>query len=182
MTKAKLGVVVAAALGAALLAAGPAAAKPPGVGDPAPEFTLKTFDGEMIPSSSLRGKVVVLNYWATWCGPCRVELPELDNYMRRHRKAPLAMYAVATEGSVPQYKLRPLASVLSFPMVAKMKVKGLGVMKGVPTNYVIDKRGVIRYAKAGAFDERSLEAIITPLLAEPAPEVVAAAQPAPGDR
>jgi cytochrome c biogenesis protein CcmG/thiol:disulfide interchange protein DsbE len=158
-----------------LLTASPAlgAAK---VGQPAPDFTVKTFDGRKIALSELRGKVVILNYWATWCGPCRVELPELDAYMRRHRGADLVIFAVATENSVPESKLRPLAGAISFPMVTRIKGGGYGLVKrAVPTNYVIDKGGVVRVAQAGAFSAPNLEAIVTPLLAEPAPAVVAEA-------
>jgi thiol-disulfide isomerase/thioredoxin len=127
-----------------------------------------------VSSDDLRGKVVVLNYWATWCGPCRVELPDMDTYMRKHPGAPLAIYAITTEGSLPDSKLKPLAAALSFPLIKKIKGGGYGVLQGVPTNYVIDKAGVVRVAKAGAFSLDSLEETLTPLLAEPAPAVVAA--------
>jgi thiol-disulfide isomerase/thioredoxin len=170
-----LRIIAAVALLIAVSSASPALAGAK-VGQPAPDFTVKTFDGRKIALSELRGKVVILNFWATWCGPCRVELPELDAYVRRHRGADLVIFAVATENSVPESKLRPLANVVSFPMVTRIKGGGYGLVKqAVPTNYVIDKAGVVRLAKAGAFDAQSLEATITPLLAEAAPAVVAEA-------
>jgi cytochrome c biogenesis protein CcmG/thiol:disulfide interchange protein DsbE len=162
---------------AILFAAGPALAGPKVVGQPAPPFTLTTYDGEQVTLDQLRGKVVVLNYWATWCAPCRVELPELDTYMRRHRSAGVVVYAVEVSG-VPRSKLTRLADVVSFPMVSRLKGKGYGKIRGaVPTNYVIDRAGVIRHADAGAFTAGSLEAIVTPLLREPAPKEAAAAAP-----
>lgn len=162
---------------ATMLLLTPGAACAAKVGEPAPPFTLTTFDGEIVTSESLRGKVVVLNYWATWCGPCRVELPELDTYKRRRRGADLAVFAIEISG-MRRGKLTPLASVLSFPMVSKLKGKGYGTIKGaVPTNYVIDKAGVVRYARAGAFNSAALEALVTPLLAHPVPQVATATSP-----
>lgn len=148
------------------------------VGQPAPDFTLTTYEGQQVTLESLRGKVVVLNYWATWCAPCRLELPELDKYMRRHRTSPVAVYAVTIDNTVPYSRLKFLGDTLVFPLIQKVKGGSYGTIGGaVPTNYVIDKAGVVRYAKAGAFDARSLEAIVTPLLAETPVQTIAAAAP-----
>ena len=178
MSVARFAAVLVLGLAPLSLAATPALAAK--VGQAAPDFTVTTFDGRKVALEELRGKVVVLNFWATWCGPCRVELPELDAYVRRHRSDDLVIFAVTTEGSVPAYKLRPLAAAVSFPMATRIKGRGYGLVKGaVPTNYVIDKSGVVRLATAGAFDAQSLESIVTPLLKEPAPPAttVAAAGP-----
>lgn len=149
----------------------------PKVGDAAPPMKLVTYDGREIALADLRGKVVILNYWATWCAPCRVELPELDNYLRRHKGKDLAIYAVEVSGA-PKSKLGPLASVLSFEMVSRLKGRDYGRIGGaVPTNYVIDRAGVLRHAKAGAFNAKTLEEVVTPLLREPAPSATAAASP-----
>jgi cytochrome c biogenesis protein CcmG, thiol:disulfide interchange protein DsbE len=161
---------------AVVLSASPAVAA--SVGKPAPDFTLTTYEGQQITLESLRGKVVVLNYWATWCGPCRQELPELDKYMRRHRAAPVAVYAVTIDNTVPYSRLKFLGDTLVFPLIQKIKGGRYGTIGGaVPTNYVIDRAGVVRYAKAGAFDARSLEAIVTPLLADVPVQTIAAAAP-----
>jgi cytochrome c biogenesis protein CcmG/thiol:disulfide interchange protein DsbE len=161
---------------ALLLAAAPAhAAK---VGKLAPKFVIVTYEGEQVPFESLRGKVVILNYWATWCAPCRNEIPEIDRFVRRHPGAPLAVYAVTLDNNVPYHRLRFLADTLKFPLVEKLKGSGYGTIKGaVPTNYVIDTAGVVRYAKAGAFTAAGLEALVAPMLAEPVPQVAAAAAP-----
>lgn len=161
---------------AILAAASPALAAT--VGKPAPDFTVTTYEGAQVSLESLRGKVVVLNYWATWCAPCRLELPEMDRYVRRHRGAPLAIYAVTIDNTVPYSRLRFLADTLSFPLIEKMRGGRYGAIKGaVPTNYVIDRAGVVRYAQAGAFNAQTLEAVVTPLLSEAAPQTVAAAAP-----
>jgi peroxiredoxin len=160
-------------LGLALLATPVLAAT---VGRPAPGFKVTTFDHKVISLADLRGKVVVLNFWATWCGPCRNEMVVMDTYIRTHPGADLRIFAVSTEDSVPDDQLKPLAKVLHFPLVIRLHGGGYDIIDhGVPTSYVIDRAGVLRHAAAGAFDTESFDALITPLLAEPDP-----ALPSPG--
>lgn len=155
--------------GAMLLTLVPAplahAEKAPHIGEVAPDFELTLFTGEKVKLSELRGNVVVLNFWATWCVPCRTELPTLDTYYRLTQKHGLRVYAVTTEDSVPLYKLKPLFEKLAIPAVRRVKGP-YSVMSGVPTNYVIDRAGVVRYAKAGALDLDTLNTVIIPLLNE----------------
>lgn len=148
---------------------GPAAgAKPPAVGNPAPSFTLRLVDGGEVTSAGLRGQVVVLNFWATWCAPCKKELPILDIFYRMRGQYGLRVFAITTEDSLPLRKLKPVMSALSIPFVRSMRGQ-YPILSGLPTNYVIDRAGVVRYAKAGAFDLDALNAILIPLLMEPAP-------------
>jgi cytochrome c biogenesis protein CcmG, thiol:disulfide interchange protein DsbE len=151
-----------------LLIAVPLNARTPRVWDVGPDFEVTTLDGTKITSQELKGNVILLNFWATWCVPCRAELPLIDTFALRLKKNGLSVLAVTTEDSVPIKRLRPLASLVSFPMVRKFKGR-YGVLEGVPTNYIIDRRGVVRYAKAGAFDLDELNKLIIPLLNEPVP-------------
>jgi thiol-disulfide isomerase/thioredoxin len=148
--------------------------RPPRIGTNAPDFTVQDSD-RTVTLSSLRGQVVVLNFWATWCAPCRVELPMLDRYLRTHADDDLKLFAVTTEGSVPNSKLKPLASVLSFPLATSISGHAYGPLDGVPTNYVIDRGGIVRYARAGAFSEDGFDEVVRPLLATPAPAKVSTA-------
>ena len=137
------------------------------VGKPAPDTSMRLVDGSTVKLSSLRGQVVVLNYWATWCVPCRVELPMLDKYYRLQGKHGLKVFAVSTEDSLPTSKLKPLFNALAISPVRSIG----GAYKNfdaVPTNIVIDRSGVVRYAKSGAFDLQDLNDILVPLLQEPA--------------
>jgi cytochrome c biogenesis protein CcmG/thiol:disulfide interchange protein DsbE len=151
-----------------LLGSWPARATSLKVGLPAPDFQVETFDGHHMRLSDFKGQVVILNLWATWCAPCRKELPTLDTYYRLRKDAGLVVLAVATEDSVPESFLKPLAKVVAFPMVRRMHGP-YQVMQGVPTNYVIDRNGILRYAKADAFDLDKLNAVLVPLLSEPPP-------------
>lgn len=153
---------------AACLIAGPVAAKRPVVGQPAPPFEVTTFDGEKISLADLRGDVVILNFWATWCGPCREELPLLDTYYKLRKDVGLRVVAVTTEDSVPPYMLKPLAARLTMKLARHMR-GNYAPLEGVPTNYVIDRAGVLRYAKADAFDLDTLNEVLVPLLNEMPP-------------
>lgn len=154
--------------GAAAVIAAPGSAKQPTVGQPAPAVELTLMDGSKTTLAEHRGEVVVLNFWATWCVPCRQELPLLDGYYRKLRDHGLRVYAVSTEGSVPNYQLKPLFAAMAIPAVRRLK--GMSdEMPAVPTNYIIDRAGMVRYAKAGSLDLDDLNRELIPLLNEPAP-------------
>ncbi len=148
------------------------------VGQPAPDFTLTLIDGTKIRRDDLRGQVVVLNYWATWCGPCRQELPLLDGYYDLQKQHGLRVFAVATEDSVPVYYMKKLFSVMHMQPTRRIKGPYEVIGNAVPTNIVIGRDGRIRYAKAGAFTLDALNQLLVPLLNEPAPPPVPAAAPA----
>ena len=143
-------------------------ASAPKVGMVAPPFELTLIDGSKVSLEQLRGQVVVLNFWATWCGPCKAELPLLDKYYDMQKSHGLRVFTIATEDSLPLYQLKKLFAVMKIPSAKRIK-GNYPVLEGVPTNYVIDRSGHIRYAKASAFDLDDLNREIVPLLNEPVP-------------
>jgi cytochrome c biogenesis protein CcmG/thiol:disulfide interchange protein DsbE len=148
---------------------GAAPARKPKVGEIAPDAELTLMDGTKLHLDEMRGEVVVLNFWATWCVPCRTELPTLDHYYKMQKQHGLRVYAVTTEGSVPLFKLKPLFGVLTIAPARKIKGPYSPIDGGVPTNYIIDRAGKLRYAKAGALTLDSLNEQLVPLLREPTP-------------
>jgi cytochrome c biogenesis protein CcmG/thiol:disulfide interchange protein DsbE len=160
---------------ATLLHAGQALAKPE-VGKPAPDFRTTTFDGKVVTLKDLKGKVILINFWATWCGPCKTELPMLDAYYKVRKDAGYTALAVTTEDSIPVENLGRLARSMVMPMAYRFKGKPyLDYGDAVPVNFVIDRQGVVRYAEAGAFNLEALEKVMLPLLKEPVPAETAPA-------
>ena len=170
---------VAALFFAALLTTGIAFSRKPSpmVDAPAPDFQVTTFDGRKLSLADFKGQVVVLNFWATWCGPCKRELPLLEDYHRRQHSAGLAILAVATEDSLTPFQLRPLQKLLTLQMVKRFK-GNYGDIKYLPTNFVIDRKGILRYAESGGFTREGIEEILGPLIAETpdAPQTAAGGQ------
>jgi cytochrome c biogenesis protein CcmG/thiol:disulfide interchange protein DsbE len=150
-------------------AAAPVMARQPRVGEPAPDFQLTLVDGTHVRLSELRGQVVVLNFWATWCVPCRTELPMLDSYYRIAQRHGLKVFAATTEDSVPLVRLQSVFAAMAIGAVRYMRGPYEPIQGAVPTNFVIDRAGRVRYASAGAFDLDALNRILIPLLNEPAP-------------
>ena len=143
------------------------------IDQPAPAFRVTTLTKDKIDLPSLRGKVVVINRWATWCVPCREEFLLFDKYMPFRAKYGFTVIAIETGGAGSGSAMRKLAEVVHFPVALDDDARAAGypiIDNGVPTNYVIDRAGVVRYAKAGAFDVDELEKVIVPLLKEEAPD------------
>ena len=151
------------------LIASPAFGDTVAVGAPAPDFTATTLDGTPVRLADFRGQVLLINLWATWCVPCKVELPLLEAYYRVQGKYGLRVIAVSTEFSLPAEKLKPLAAHLTLSMVRDFRGPYRALGGVVPTNFVIDRAGIVRYAEAGAFSLDRLNQVLVPLLRQPPP-------------
>ncbi len=116
---------------------------------PAPDFTLKALSGDNLRLAELRGQVVLINFWATWCGPCRQELPVLETLHRRYEDAGFTVLGVNVEGEAEP--AQALASGVSFPMLidAGQEVSKLYDLKAMPSTFVVDRDGVVRYVHRG---------------------------------
>lgn len=137
---------------------------------PAPELNLPRLDGGSVNLGDLRGRVVLVNFWAVWCPPCRKEMPSMERLSRLMVERPFTVLAV-NAGETP-VQIRPfLAEVpLTFPILldqdgARMKAWRVFVL---PTSFLVDKQGQIRYSLSGhiEWDEPEAVAVIERLLGE----------------
>lgn len=137
---------------------------------PAPDFTLPSNSGENVRLAEQRGQVVMLNFWASWCGPCRQEMPLLDDMSKRYSSAGFVLYGVnVEEDNTDALKLIKQLGV-SFPILwdAESKASSLYNVDAMPTTVLIDKKGQIRYVNRGykAGDENKYRDQIRELIKE----------------
>ena len=136
-------------------------------GELAPDFQLQSLDGETVSLSDFRGEPVLLNFWATWCGPCVGEMPLLQEIHEEWETEGLASLAVNVGETSTQVKDFMQFYNLSMPVLldTKRSVSGRYSIIGIPTTFFLDKDGIIQGKVVGAFPnkesiERYLEDII----------------------
>lgn len=164
-----------ACCGAGGIAAWPllAAGDGPRVGRPAPPLSLHTLDGQTISTDSLRGKVVILSFWATWCGPCKEELPLLSDYAARHAAQGLQVLGFSLDDPADLAAVRKVAAGLSFPvgLLGDSYAGDYGRIWKLPANFTIDRKGVLVdnswNADVPQWTAERLERVVTPLLSPP---------------
>ncbi len=116
------------------------------VGQRAPDFTLKDLEGKPVNLSSFKGKVVLLNFWATWCPPCKAELPSMNKLYQQLKNRGLVIIAVSTDRSVSVIKEFTKNNPLDFIIVIDSDLRvsrSLYKVFMLPTTFIIDKRGII---------------------------------------
>lgn len=156
----------AGAAAVALLAAASAFAL--SVGERAPEIGLRDLDGNRITMSSLRGNVVLVDFWASWCEPCAEEMPVLERLYQRYRDQGFRVVAVSQDRQVSNVRSFLRQHSVSFPVVhdASHQVAGRYRPPRMPSSYIIDRNGVVRHVHAGfrSEDARTMEREIRALL------------------
>jgi len=156
---------------AALAVAGaPLLANAVGVEQAAPDFTLKSLEGTNLRLDEYKGQVVLINFWASWCGPCRQELPLLDRINERYRDAGFAVLGVNVEGTMgPASDMAKKAGV-NFPVLVdeNQRVSEMYDLEAMPTSVVVDRDGVVKYVHRGykPGDEAKYVEVVKKLIAE----------------
>lgn len=166
-----LGVVALVALpkpGATAESAGERSAIPMEVSFPAPELSLTDLEGNPVSLQDLQGTVVLVNNWATWCPPCKAEMPTLQAYFEDHHKKGFTIIAIDAGDPVPEIVKFVEEYGLTFPVWPDVRMKAIAAFRnqGLPSSYVIDRDGTVRLAWAGAVSRDVLEKYVTPLLKE----------------
>ncbi|MGH8057753.1 MAG: peroxiredoxin family protein, partial [Candidatus Entotheonellia bacterium] len=135
----------------------------------APDFVLPDVEGRSVRLRELRGKLVLLNFWATWCAPCRIEMPSMERLYQTFKKAEFALLAVSIDRQGTQM-VRPFVEELklTFPILLDqtMEVSRQYGLRGLPTTYLIDPEGRLIGAAVGGRDWHSTgaKALIAALL------------------
>ncbi len=129
----------------------------------APAWTLKDLDGKTVSLDQFRGKVVVLDFWATWCPPCREEIPGYVKLQKKYAKDGLAVIGVSLDQGGPEVVRQFVADHhvdYQIVMGDQKIVDAYGGINAIPTTFIIDRQGNIRYRKVGEMPTAEFEAIL----------------------
>jgi peroxiredoxin len=133
---------------------------------PAPEFARADLSGRKVELKSFRGKVVLLNFWATWCAPCQVELPKFESWQRKYGSDGLQILAVSMDDEAAPARRTARRLHLDFPVLmgnARLGEEYGGVL-GLPVTFLIDRNGVVVAKIKGATDLKKMESLVNQLL------------------
>lgn len=140
------------------------------VGRPAPPLVLHTIDGRNISTEDLHGNVVILTFWATWCGPCHQELPLLSDYAAKHAHRGLRVLGFSLDEPASLAEVQKMAADWSFPvgLLGSAYAGGYGRVWRIPVNFTIDRNGLLADngwdSREPAWTAERLERVVTPLL------------------
>lgn len=146
---------------------GPLAAGRVGEGERAPDFTLQTFDGQSLNLADLRGQVVVVNFWASWCLPCEEEAADLEATWRQYQDQGVTFVGIAyvdTETASREYLERLNITYPNGPDL-RTQISHRYRVRAVPETFVVDQTGTLAHVFVGPITQAALQAAIDPLLA-----------------
>ncbi|HWF98985.1 MAG TPA: TlpA disulfide reductase family protein [Steroidobacteraceae bacterium] len=117
----------------------------------APGFTLPARDGKVVTLTQFKGDVVMINFWASWCGPCRQEMPLLDSIYKQYKDMGFVLLGVNVEPSSHDANAWLMQTPVSYPILydTKSQVSQLYHVQAMPTTVIIDRQGVVRYVHNG---------------------------------
>ncbi|MCS1411829.1 MAG: Thiol-disulfide oxidoreductase ResA [Verrucomicrobia subdivision 3 bacterium] len=136
-------------------------------GTKAPAWTLKDLDGKDVKSTTYDGKIVVLNFWATWCPPCVKEIPDFIEIQKELKDKNVTFVGVSLDTSATPVKRYVKRTKVNYPIVMVGDtdvVKAYGNFAGIPHTYVIDEEGIIQLSQSGMISKQALMARLKPLL------------------
>lgn len=152
--------VIALLAALSILAIGGAAGKAnPAESVPAPDFSLKDLQGKDLMLSTYKGKVLFLNFWATWCPPCRAEIPDFIEAYGKYKDKGLEILGISVDNMAAQKLSAWVTSVkINYPvaLATPKVVRDFQPGEYIPTTIVIDKKGIIRHKHVGSMDQETL--------------------------
>ncbi len=139
------------------------------VGQPAPALVVQELNGKTFDLAALRGHVVIVNFWATWCPPCRKEMPALSAFYRQYHPRGVEMIGIAVDSE--RSDAQKIMQSLSYPaaMIGDAKTNGFGTPAEIPETFIVDRSGLVRdrlTPEKTLVTEKSLSAVVLPLLAQ----------------
>jgi cytochrome c biogenesis protein CcmG, thiol:disulfide interchange protein DsbE len=141
---------------------------PPRIGAPLSDFRLTDIRGQKVQLSDYAGKVVLVNSWATWCPPCKAEMPDLNAYYQAHQQDGFVILAINAGDSASDAAGFAINYNLAFPVLLDLDLR---VLEGFnihdyPTSIVVDRKGRVQKIHLGMYSPEELEADISPLIAQ----------------
>lgn len=179
MTRAAWTLAVASAFAVAGCDTGRGAPAPVAIGAPAPEYRATTLEGDSVTLAGLRGKVVLLNVWATWCHPCRDEVPFLQDVHERYATRGLELVGVSVDAAGEEATIRDFARRygMSYPIWRDPgeRVSSTFLIIGVPASFLVARDGTLLWRKTGPVSESDtvFTRMLEQALAAPAPAAAA---------
>mgnify|MGYP001163261967 CR=1 FL=1 len=121
------------------------------IGNKAPDFELQTLSGDEVKLSDFQGKRVMINFWATWCPPCRAEMPDMEKFYQDKDIEVLAVNLTESENSLKDVEEFSNEFGLTFPILldTELVAATLYAIKPIPTTYMVDSNGIIQYRAFG---------------------------------
>ncbi len=136
-------------------------------GDPAPNFKLSTIDGKTIELKQLAGKAVVVNFWATWCGPCRREIPGMVKIYQKYKAKGLEIVGISLDrGGWDDVKPFLAKNPIAYTIVVGGReiAEAYGGIEGIPTSFFVDRKGNIVSKTVGSMPEEEFENAVKKIL------------------
>ena len=135
--------------------------RPPVAGDPVPDVQAATLDGEAVALSDLRGRVLLVNLWATWCAPCRFETPFLQSLYDEHRERGFQIVGISVDDAGVEDVVREFAGEygVTYTILHDPEMRSMDAFRavGLPATYLVDREGTIRFVRIGPVSEEDRE-------------------------